>query len=310
MRHIFNTKDFQLKNAAVCLGKFDGIHKGHRFLISKIQDFQSQGYQSVVFTFALHPSSLFSDQESFLIDSVEEKAEKLRQLGVDTLISYPFTKETAAMEPEQFIAEVLVKKIDAKVIIVGNDFHFGRERKGTVDTLKAYAKEYGYQVIAMDKIADKQEVVSSTRIRNAIRNGNMEEAKQLLTVPFAITGEVLHGKKLGRTIGMPTINQAVENNKILPPKGVYVSLVHLEDGVHGGITNVGTKPTVSGEEKIGIETNIFDYAGDLYGKCLRVELLYYVRGEIKFQNVEALMEQMHKDKKFGQQYLQVQEDMI
>lgn len=304
MEHIYNTEQFRLENTAVCLGKFDGIHIGHRLLIRHVMECKKQGLKAAVFTFALHPSTLFSKTEAKLIDTTNEKAEKLSELGIDVLVSYPFTKETAGMSAEQFIEKVLVEKMGAKVIVVGKDFHFGHQRKGNVEMLQQYALKYGYRVLALDKIQEEEQVVSSTRVREEIIAGNMEKVTKLLEKPYAITGEVLHGKKLGRTIGMPTINQEVSDNKILPPKGVYVSKVYLEDGVHGGITNVGTKPTVSGENKVWIETHIFGFDGDLYGKVLKTELLYHVRGERKFESFDALTEQMHRDKEFGKKYLE------
>ena len=304
MRHIFDTKEFQLHNTVVCLGKFDGIHKGHRLLIETIKSYKSQGLETVVFNFALHPYTLFSKGDAKLIDTMEEKVEKLESLGVDTLVSFPFTQETANIEAVDFIKEILVKKIDAKVIVVGKDCHFGRKRQGDVQLLREYAEKYNYKVVALEKLLVDDQVVSSTRVRKKIQKGYMETVTKLLGVPYAVKGEVLHGKQLGRTIGMPTINQAVSENKILPPKGVYVSRVYLENGMYGGITNLGTKPTVSGENQIGVETHIFDFDGDLYGKIVKTELLYYVRGEQKFNTLEELKTQMHKDMKFGKKYLQ------
>ncbi|MCR4803959.1 MAG: bifunctional riboflavin kinase/FAD synthetase [Lachnospiraceae bacterium] len=304
MEHIYNTDKFQLKNTAVCLGKFDGIHKGHRLLISEVVAHKE--LKSVVFTFALHPSNLFSNSEVKLIDTFEEKFEKLEKLGIDTLISYPFTAETASMEPEEFVKEVIVKKLDAKLIVVGKDFHFGHKRKGDVSLLKALSDQYGFKVIAFDKLEQEEKVVSSTRIRKEIQNGNMELVEELLGVPYAFEGEVLHGQKLGRTIDMPTINQAVGEHKILPPLGVYVSKILIENKVYYGITNVGKKPTVNGEAVVGVETNIFDFSGDLYGKEVRTELLKFVRPEQKFKNVEFLKKQMYKDKAFGMNFVGLQ----
>lgn len=303
MEHIYNTENFQLKNAAVCLGKFDGIHKGHRLLIDTIKDYKKKQLQTVVFTFALHPSNLFSDTETELIDTMDEKIEKLESMGVDTLISFPFTEKTAAMEPEKFIKDILVEKVDAKVIVIGKDFRFGNHRKGNVELLKKLAPKYGYQVVDVEKITIDGQIVSSTRIRKEIKKGNMEKVTELLEMPYTITGEVLHGQQLGRTIGMPTINQAVAPHKIIPPKGVYVSKVYLEEGVHGGITNLGIKPTVSGEKQIGVETYIFDFDGNLYGKVLKTELLCFVRGEKKFPNLQSLKEQIYKDRKYGEEYI-------
>ena len=302
MRQILNTEEFCLEASAVCLGKFDGIHKGHRLLIEEIQKYKKQKLQAVVFTFALHPYTLFSRGEAKLIDTTEEKIEKLERLGVDVLVSYPFTKETAAMKPEDFIKEVLVKKLGAKVIVVGKDFHFGYQRKGNITLLRKYAKECGYKVVSLEKIQEDNHVISSTRIRNEIKAGNMEKVTSLLGEPYSIIGEVVHGKQLGRTIGMPTINQEVAEAKIIPPKGVYVSKVYLPEGEYKGITNIGNKPTVSGEQQLGVETHILGYEGDLYGKTVKVSLYEFVRSEQKFSSLEELKTQMHRDMEYAKSY--------
>lgn len=304
MKQILNTEEFSLKASAVCLGKFDGIHKGHRLLIEEIQKYKKQKLQAVVFTFALHPYTLFSRGEAKLIDTTEEKIEKLERLGVDVLVSYPFTRETAAMKPEIFIKEVLVKKLGAKVIVVGKDFHFGYQRKGNVTLLRKFAAEYGYKVISLEKILDDRYVISSTRIRHEIKSGNMEKVTRLLGEPYSIIGEVVHGKQLGRTIGMPTINQEVPEAKIIPPKGVYVSKVYLPEGEYRGITNIGNKPTVSGEQQLGVETHILGYEGDLYGKIVKVSLYEFVRSEQKFSSLEELKAQMHRDMEYAKSSLQ------
>lgn len=299
MKQILNTEEFCLKASAVCLGKFDGIHRGHRLLIEEIQKYKKQNLQAVVFTFALHPYTLFSKGEAKLIDTTEEKIEKLEKLGVDILVSYPFTRETAAMEPEDFIKEVLVKKLGAKVVVVGKDFHFGYQRKGNVTLLRKYAAEYGYKVVSLEKIQEDNHVISSTRVRHEIKSGNMKKVTRLLGEPYSIMGEVIHGKQLGRTIGMPTINQEVEDAKIIPPKGVYVSKVFLPEGEYRGVTNIGNKPTVSGEHKLGVETHIIGYNGDLYGKMVKVSLYEFVRNEQKFSSLEELKAQMHRDMEYA-----------
>lgn len=299
MKQILNTEEFCLEASAVCLGKFDGIHKGHRMLIEEIQKYKDQKMQSVVFTFALHPYTLFSRGEAKLIDTTEEKIEKLEKLGVDVLVSYPFTEETAAMESEDFIKEVLVKKLGAKIIVVGKDFRFGHQRKGNVSLLRKYEEEYGYKVVSMEKKQEDNHVISSTRIRHEIKVGNMEKVTSLLGETYSITGEVVHGKQLGRTIGMPTINQEVAKEKIIPPKGVYVSKVFLPEGEYRGITNIGNKPTVGGKQQLGVETHILGYEGDLYGQKVKVSFYEFVRSEQKFSSLEELKKQMHRDMEYA-----------
>ena len=303
METIENTMEFKLHNTAVCLGKFDGIHIGHQLLLNRIVKEKSKGRASVVFTFALHPANLFSDKKIDLIDTQEEKKKKLQESGVDILISYPFTKETASMEPERFIEEVLVGQLDVKVIVIGRDFHFGYKRKGNVELLKKMAQKYSYEVIDYDKITYKGEIVSSTRIRSSIEKGDLELAASLLGRPYEITEEVLHGQQLGRTIGVPTINQTVVPEKILPANGVYVSTVRIGQKTYGAITNIGCKPTVGELFQKGVETNIFDYSGDLYGRIITVQLHAFVRGERKFESVNTLVCQMHKDIAYAKEYL-------
>lgn len=303
MEIIENTAEFSLHNTAVCLGKFDGIHIGHQLLLNRIVEEKNKGKTSVVFTFALHPANLFSDKKLDLIDTQEEKRKKLQEAGIDVLISYPFTKETASMEPEEFVKEVLVKQLDAKVIVIGKDFQFGRKRKGNVELLKKMAEKYSYEVIDYDKITLEGEVISSTRIRKCIQKGDLELTERLLGRPYIVTGEVIHGKQLGRTIGIPTINQEVIPEKILPPDGVYVSTIQIERKTYGAITNIGCKPTVGEEFQKGVETNIFDFSGDLYGSNITVRLHTFVRGEQKFESVDALVNQMRKDIAYAKEYL-------
>lgn len=303
MEIIENTAEFRLQNTAVCLGKFDGIHIGHQLLLNRIVEEKSKGRTSVVFTFALHPTNLFSDKKIDLIDTQEEKRKKLKEAGIDVLISYPFTKETASMEPEQFIKKVLVEQLDAKVIVVGKDFRFGYKRKGNVELLKEMAGKYTYEVVDYDKLALEGEIVSSTRIRNCIKKGDLELTERLLGRPYIVTGEVIHGQQLGRMIGIPTINQSVIPEKILPPNGVYVSTVWIEHKIYGAITNIGCKPTVGEEFQKGVETNILDFSGDLYGRNITVQLHKFVRGERKFESVDVLVQQMHKDIAYAKEYL-------
>ena len=199
MLYLSENMEFRLKNTAVSLGKFDGVHLGHRLLIERIIKEKSRGLQAVVFTFSLHPMSLFSDKELELIDTEKEKIEKLEQLGVDVLISYPFTKETAATEPEDFVRNILVKQLDVKVIVVGSDYRFGKKRKGDVNLLQKMSEECGYELVVYDKLQIDQHIVGSTLIRTEIAMGNMEFVEKLLGEPYRIEGEVVYGKQIGRT---------------------------------------------------------------------------------------------------------------
>lgn len=302
MEYITGRTDFKLHNSAVTIGKFDGIHRGHQVLLNQILEQKKNGLNAVMFTFNFHPNNLFSDKEINTIYTEEEKHYILEQGGLDVLISYPFTKETAATEPEDFIKDVLIDKLDTKIIVVGADFHFGHKRRGNVDMLKEYSSTYGYEVIVFDKIGMEEEEISSSRIRSEIALGNMESANNMLGRPFSIIGTVMHGRKIGRTLGFPTINLIPPSNKLLPPNGVYASVTTIDGIKYPGITNIGYNPTVGKTPETRVETYIFDFDIDLYGKTVEVSLYKQEREEVKFASVEELKEQMQKDIVFGREY--------
>jgi len=295
MEYIAATTQFKLSNTAVTIGKFDGLHLGHRQLLDMTVKYKEQGLAAVVFTFLLHPAYFFSDKDFELIYTEEEKRVKLKNLGIDCMVSYPFTQETKDTEPEDFIKYVLKEKLDARIVIVGEDFCFGKNRRGNVDMLRQYEKEYGYELIACPKKKCGGKIVSSSAIRTLLKNGNMEEANAMLGQPFSIRGEVVHGRRLGRTIGIPTVNILPPDMKLLPPCGVYASKIIVDDKYFNGVSNIGFKPTVGEEEHIGIESYIFDMDKDLYGKTIEVELISFIRPEIKFANLEELSVRMKED---------------
>ena len=302
MKYIAGVTDFNFRNSAVSLGKFDGIHLGHQLLLNKVLELKEQGFQAVMFTFLYNPRNLFSDKEIELICTEEEKKYLLEQSGFDVLISYPFTKETAAMEPEDFIREVLVEKLDAKVIVVGSDFCFGHKRRGNVELLREKSKEYGYELIVFDKMKIDNQVISSSLIRSKIAEGDMEQVTKLLGRPFSIIGEVKHGRKIGRTLGFPTTNLIPPASKLLPPNGVYASMTSINGINYPGLTNIGYNPTVGTTPEKRVETYIFDFDSDLYGSTIEVSLYAYERPEISFQSVEELKNQMNKDIIYGRKF--------
>lgn len=305
MKYIAGSTDFNLKNSAVTLGKFDGLHQGHRLLIDEVLSLKSKGYSSVMFTFLYHPYNLISENEIKLIYTEEEKLQKLKASGLDVLISYPFSQETKNIEPEDFIREILVDKLDAKVIVVGSDFRFGKNRRGNVDMLKSMENKYGFRVISFEKKRWRDTVISSSTIRHELEKGNMEEANAMLGEPFNIHGKVLHGRKIGRTLGMPTTNLTPAQSKLLPPCGVYTSRTIIDGISYPGMTNIGYKPTVGAEKYKGVETYIYDFDKDLYGQEVDVELLSYERPEIKFDSLEDLKRRMDEDLAFGRRYFEI-----
>lgn len=306
MEYIAGKTEFKITNSAVTLGKFDGLHRGHQLLINKILEQKAKGYQAVMFTFMLHPGNLFSDKEIELIYTEEEKKYLLEQWGLDVLVSYPFTKETASMEPEDFIKEVLINKLDAKIIVVGSDFRFGKNRRGDTDLLKQWASHYGYELYVIDKMLSDDKEIGSSYIRSELKKGDMELVHELLGNPYSIMGPVLHGRKIGRTIGFPTINLIPTTDKLLPPNGVYASVTTIDGEKFPGLTNVGVNPTVGETPEKRVETYIFDYDNDLYGSYVSVALYSWERGEEKFNSIEELKEQMDKDIDYGREYFKNQ----
>lgn len=302
MEYIKGNKNFQFKNSAVTLGKFDGIHLGHQYLLNQIISYKEQGYTAVMFTFDIHPYNLLSNKEFTQIYTEDEKLVKLTRTGLDAIVSFPFTEETMKQEPEDFIKKVLVDKLDAKIIVVGEDFRFGHKRRGDVALLEQYADIYGYKVIACEKRKWHDRIISSTTIRAELAEGNMEEVNAMLGQPYMIMGEVQHGRRIGRTLGMPTTNITPHPSKLLPPCGVYPSKTIIRGRSYYGVTNIGHNPTVGITPTKRVETFIFDFDEELYGQVIEVELMTYLRPELKFDTLEELKLRMEKDIEFARNH--------
>ncbi len=307
MKYIAGRTEFQLHNCVVTLGKFDGLHRGHQLLLNFIMEQKKVGFTAVMFSFLYHPGNLFSDKEINLIYTEEEKRYLLEQSDIDVLISYPFTEKTASMEPEIFIKEVLIEKLDAKKIVVGADFCFGHNRKGNVELLRRMSEVYGYELIVLEKLKTNGQIIGSSYIRSLIAEGNLDEANDLLGMPFTIMGEVQHGRKIGRTLGFPTTNLIPSEQKLLPPNGVYVSKTKINGIQYPGITNIGYNPTVGTTPERRVETFLFDFDSDLYGYRIEVALYTQVRKEVHFHSVKELKEQISRDIVYGREYIKKQE---
>lgn len=303
MRYWTGTTDIRLNGpSAVTLGKFDGIHRGHQKLVRRVVEAGSQGMQSVVFTFDMFPVTVVTGRIQKTIVTNEERKMNLEGMGVDCLIEYLFTPEISHMAPERFIKEVLVDRLNARLVVVGPDFHFGYRRAGDCELLLRYASEYGYRVEIESKLRDDKREISSTYIREQLAQGHIEKANELLGYPYFIHGKVLHGKSLGRTLGLPTINLAPPESKLLPPNGVYVSETTIEGRLYQGITNIGRKPTVGEDNPVGVETHLFDCSADLYGKTADVRLYHFCRPERKMGSVEELRQTIENDVQIGKKY--------
>ncbi len=306
MKIIENTTEFYIEEAtAAAIGKFDGFHRGHQKLLGQLRQQQEQGLKSVVFTFVPSPAAFFSSSPVKELSTIEEKRRIFEKAGVDYLIEYPFHQEIADMEPEVFVKEVLAGRLRAKCVVAGEDVSFGKKGAGNYHLLQELASNCGYQVILIEKVSYQDKEVSSTYVREEVRKGNMELAAQLLGTPYHVGGKIIHGRQLGRTIGMPTVNLLPPSEKLLPPKGVYYSYVVLHGGEENklpAITNIGTKPTVDDRCMMGVETYIYNFDQDVYGEELEVYLLKFKRPEMRFDGVDALKRQMAKDLAEGKQY--------
>ncbi len=306
MKIIENTTEFYIEEAtAAAIGKFDGFHRGHQKLLGQLRQQQEQGLKSVVFTFVPSPAAFFSRSPVKELSTIEEKRRIFEKAGVDYLIEYPFHQEIADMEPEVFVKEVLAGRLRAKCVVAGEDVSFGKKGAGNYHLLQELASNCGYQVILIEKVSYQDKEVSSTYVREEVRKGNMELAAQLLGTPYHVGGKIIHGRQLGRTIGMPTVNLLPPSEKLLPPKGVYYSYVVLHGGEENklpAITNIGTKPTVDDRCMMGVETYIYNFDQDVYGEELEVYLLKFKRPEMCFDGVDALKRQMAKDLAEGKQY--------
>ena len=267
MHLIQGTTEFMLdKPCAAAIGKFDGIHRGHQKLLEKILQQKKKGLLAAVFTFDPPPAVFFGRAESKGLTTREEKRKIFERLGIDVLIEFPLTKETAAMSPEAFIEEILVKKMHAVYVAAGTDVTFGDQGRGDRHMLLEHGKQLGFSVEIIEKICEKDRngaEISSSLIRGELEKGNMERVKELIGFPYSVTGTVVHGKKLGRVLGMPTVNLLPPADKLLPPNGVYFSNVSYQGKHYRSISNIGCKPTVSEEKVMGVETYLYDFSEDI-----------------------------------------------
>lgn len=299
---IENTTEFALEHkSAVAVGKFDGIHLGHRKLLGKILEQKEKGLAAVVFTFDTSASAFFGGEEKEL-STREEKRAAFAQMGIDVLIEFPLNKETAATEPEEFVRRYLARQMQTAYLCAGPDITFGRRGAGNKELLARYEKACGYRLELIEKVQVDGGEVSSTRVRSAVRAGEMEAATRMLGMPYSMSGRVEHGRRLGRTLGMPTANLLPEADKLLPPAGVYYSSVLLNGRIYRGISNVGCKPTVSRENIMGVETYLYDFDDSIYGSQITVQLHAFRRPEEKFDNVEALRAQLMLDIAAGREF--------
>jgi riboflavin kinase/FMN adenylyltransferase len=300
MRIIYElTPDVQFNKPVVTLGTYDGVHIGHQQIIREmVSEAKQRGQESVLLTFHPHPRMvLYPDSHSvLLIDTVEEKLAKLEALGLDTVILYPFTLKFSRLSAIEFVRDVLVGQIGVQKMLVGHDHHFGKNREGNFRQLEELGHLYGFSVQEVGPVQTDEVTVSSTKIRNALMAGETDKAERFLGRPYQLTGIVVHGNKLGRTIGFPTANlQVDQETKILPAIGVYAVRVEHKGRHFDGVMNIGKKPTVQQTDLISVEVFIFGFSEEIYGDSLTVSVFDRLRGEQKFGSVDELKTQLKKD---------------
>jgi len=300
----YEIKPGLFKQAACALGFFDGVHPGHQVVIRKaVEEAQRLGVVPAVVTFKEHPRSLTLGKSPPLLTLIDQRLELFEQLGIRAALVLSFTEELCRLSPEDYVRSVLVECLGAKSLSVGFNHRFGRNRVGDPELLRELGKKYGYEVHTAGEVIMDGAPVSSSRIREAITAGRVEEAMQLLGRPFAIGGAVAHGEGRGHLIGFPTANITVPEEQVEPAIGVYTSVVRLPDGMRlPSVVNIGRRPTFGEGGSITTEVHVLDYQGDLYGKQLQLEFLRYLRPEKKFENVDALKAQIAGDVDESRQY--------
>ena len=282
----------------VTIGTFDGVHKGHKAIINRINEIaKKEGLESVLLTFYPHPRHVLfpDDQELRLINTIEEKKEALRNTDLQNLVIHKFTKEFSRTNSVNFIRDVLVNKLNMKYMVVGFNHHFGKNREGAYDNLLEMSELYDFRVEKIEPQDVDGVILSSTKIRNAIKNGDIKQANSYLCCNFSISGKVIQGNKIGSSIGFPTANIKIDSQwKILPADGVYAVKVDINSNQYYAMLNIGKRPTIA-DNRSTIEVYIFDFSADIYGTDIKVEFVKRIRDEKKFNDLEALKSQLKID---------------
>lgn len=288
--------NFEVEDCVVVFGNFDGVHLGHQFLINEaISKAKTLGVKSAVFTFRPHPTYVvMGKDEKDIIFTPEEKTAVVASLGVDYYIEYPFTMEVAKTAAENFVHDIIVNSLHAKCVVVGDDFKFGSRRAGDVALLEMMGAELGFEVMAYNKVCDHERSISSTWVREVVKEGDMAMFEELTGRYFPVVGVVEHGRAIGRTIGFPTANVMTQKSKILPPNGVYASYTTVKGTKYKSITNVGKKPGTVSDEMV-VETYILDFDEMIYGETIQIDIAHFIREEYVLESLEHLKQLIKKD---------------
>ena len=292
------------KKTILTLGTFDGVHIGHKKILNKLtQNTENENYESLVLTFFPHPRMVLQEHSDLkLLNTITEKIDLLEKIGIENLVIHPFDETFSRLTAEEFVSTILVDRFHIHKIIIGHDHRFGRNRTADIDDLIAFGKEYNFEVEQISVQEINAISVSSTKIRKALLEGDMALANEYLGYDYSLTGKIIQGKQLGRTIGFPTANLKIEENyKLIPQNGVYIVQSSINQKTVFGMMNIGFNPTVDGQNQ-SIEIHYFDFDADLYNQDISVSILQRIRSEQKFESVDVLKEQLEKDKKTALAY--------
>lgn len=288
-----------MQNVVVSQGTFDGVHKAHKVILSRLKEIAAnQNGETLLITFEPHPRMVLfpNDHGLKLLNTQEEKIELLNSVGIDNLLVIPFTKDFSRQSSLQFIRDVVVEKIGAKVLVVGYDHRFGKNREGSFENLQEYSNLYGFDLVRIPEQDVENVAVSSSKIRSALLIGDIEQATKYLDRFYSIEGKVIEGKKLGRTLGFPTANiKVVDENKLIPADGIYAVNVFIRKKQYGGMMNIGNNPTIANKGR-SLEVNIFEFDESIYNEKIKIEFVDKLRDEIKFDSISELQSQLIKDK--------------
>lgn len=295
-----------VKNPVLTLGMFDGVHIGHQCIIQKlIQIAEEIDGESTLLTFEPHPRLVLSDGQADLqlLTPLEEKVELLEKNGLQNLILHPFTKDFSQLSSEEFVRELLIGQMNVHTIVIGYDHHFGRNREGNFEQLKKLSQELNFNLVKLEEVRNDDLHISSTQIRNGLFDGNVEFAQKGLGRFYSLKGKVVHGDKLGRTLGFPTANLELPQYKLIPKNGVYFVKVNFKNNSYKGLLSIGTRPTVTNSEEKRVEVFILDLKEEIYGETLDLELIQFIRDDMKFDSLDELVLQMNLDLKVAENFI-------
>lgn len=281
------------------LGMYDGVHIGHQAIIRQLNEIaQKNGGESVLLTFNPHPRIALQKSEGLqFLTTLEEKMELLDKCGLQNIIVHPFSVEFSQLSAQDFVKELLVDKCGLDTLVVGYDHHFGKNREGNFEKLLTISKQFNFNLTQILEVKSSDSKVSSTEIRRALNEGNLTYATKALGRNYSLSGKVVHGDGIGKTLGFPTANLEVENYKLIPKDGVYAVKVFVDEKNYFGMLNIGNRPTISEGGEKRVEVNIFDFDKDIYNETLKIEFVKFLREDIKFPDIESLILQLHADKK-------------